>query len=476
MKLAHFWKPSHATAALLAAVLIGGLLVNVVDAASVAITEATVSYGGSNQVVPDDLSSISNDAVLVSFVAANVTYSDLVLVDSVTTNEPQSWESHQYGISGTDPGSPVAAVTDNRLDSGIANAWTNAVFKFASAPTSLSDVFFLFEWKYAAADTDDSIQLVDSATNDIGTAEQMANLAQLGSAAVTLTNKNVGIIPDEELSGVAIPLSDFGIAAGQLSNVAGFRITDSAADPADIDLLIAGIASKPELLVYESFEPASAGSFASGNKGDLTWSTYGGAIVDDKDLTYIGGSVRVNGGDRALFVDGPLANNENFASFTFAQQTNDVYFSFLASTTAGVFFQPYVSDDADSGNSASAVLDTRVSDIVKARLQAASRTESGDIGDSQDVNVFTVGKLSKSAVPGNYNTLEMLVNPTSTDEPASWTTDITRDIGIAAVDTFGIRIWGLTAASEDAWIDEVRIGTTFAAVVPSVRGTVFIFR
>ncbi len=217
---------------------------DVVEAASVAIDNATVSYGGSNQVVPDDLSNVDSDAVLVSFVADYVTYSDLVLVDSVTTNEPQSWESHQYGISGTDPGSPVAAVTDNRLDSGIANVYTNAVFKFASAPTSLSDVFFLFEWSDGAHnDKNDSIQLVDSSTNNIGTAVPMANLAWLGgSALVTLTNKNAGIRADEPLSGVAIPLSDF-VTAVQLSNVAGFRITDSGADPADIDLLIAGIAS-----------------------------------------------------------------------------------------------------------------------------------------------------------------------------------------------------------------------------------------
>ena len=216
---------------------------NVVDAASVAITRATVSYEGSNQVVPVDVSNIDNDAVLVSFVAAGATYSDLVLVDSVTTNQPQSFTSHQYGINGTDPGSATNAITDNRLDSGIANVYTNAVFKFASAPTSLSDLFFLFEWRYATGDTDDSIQLVDGATNDIGAAVPMANLAQLGGRAeVTLTNWNEVAIGVAELNGVAIPLSDF-VTAGQLSNVAGFRITDSGLNPADIDPLIAGIAS-----------------------------------------------------------------------------------------------------------------------------------------------------------------------------------------------------------------------------------------
>jgi len=459
MKLAHMSKPSHATAALLAAALIGGLLVNVVHAASVAITEATVSYGGSNQVVPDDLSNVDSNAVLVSFVAENVTYSDLVLVDNVTAN-PEGWGTYQFGINGTDPGSPEAAVTDNRLDSSIANAKTTAEFEFASPPTSLSTVFFLFD--LGSLDTGVSIQLIDDSNADIGTPVQMANLAQLGSAVVTS-----GALGARELNGVAIPLSDFGITAGELSSVDGFKLTGVDADP-----LIAGIASQPELLAYESFEPADVDIFSSGNKGDLTWSTYGGAIVSDKDLTYIGGSVRVNGGDRALFVEGPKANNDNFASFTFAPQTDDVYFSFLASTTAGLFFQAYVSNDADAINSGSAILDTRSSDSVYARLQAATqKTESSDIGDSQGLNPFIVGKLSKS-VPGNYNTLEMLVNPTSLVEPDTWAANISRDILIAAVDTFGIRIWFFDTG-EGAWIDEVRIGTTFAAVVPPApKGTV----
>ena len=439
---------------------------DVVDAASVAITEATVSYGGSNQVVPGDLSSISNDAVLVSFVAENVTYSDLVLVDSVSTNEPQSAETYQYGINGTDPESPTNAVTDNRLDSGIYNAKTTAEFEFASPPTSLSDLFFLFD--VGSLDTTVSIQLINGSDADIGAAVQMANMAQLGSA---VREASAGT---HNLNGVAIPLSDF-VTAGDLSSVDGFKI-----DFASVDLLIAGIASQPELLAYESFEPADVGIFESGNKGDLTWALYGGAIVDT-NLTHSGGTVLADGGDRALFVAGPAADNNAFAAFAFAQQTNDVYFSFLASTTSGVFFQPYVSHSGnDEKNSASAVLDTRGlsgdGDLVHARLTAASaNTGSGDIGGSQDVNAFIVGKLSKSAA-GNYDTLEMLVNPTSLVEPATWATDISRDIGISYVRVFGIRIYDFND-SEGAWIDEVRIGTTFAAVVPPApKGTVVSIR
>jgi len=205
---------------------------DVVEAASVAIDNATVSYGGSNQVVPDDLSNVDSNAVLVSFVADYVTYSDLVLVHSVTTDPATA--GYLFGTNSiNDPGSAEAAVTDNRLDSGIANAKTTAVFEFASPPSSLSDVFFLFD--VGNDDSGVSIQLVDSSDQNIGTAVQMTSMAQLGSAEVESDPW-----PALDLYGVAIPLSDFGITAGQLSSVDGFKFTAATVDP-----VIAGIASPP---------------------------------------------------------------------------------------------------------------------------------------------------------------------------------------------------------------------------------------
>jgi len=282
--------------------------------------------------------------------------------------------------------------------------------------------------------------------------------------------------------------SDFFDSAG-ITNIANISYLNAKldmiylSDGPDGFADVTGWPPLPELLAYESFEPASVGSFSAGNKGDLTWSTYGGAITNDKDLTYSGGSVLVNGGNRALFVEGkysPGTTITSFANFTFAQQTNDVYFSFLASTTSNVFIQLYVSDTPNDDHSGSGTLDTAAAkgDLVTARLQAAggaNRSNSGDIGDSQDLNAFIVGRLSKSGA-GNFDTLDMLVSPTSHVEPATWTTNITRDIQIDAVDTFGIRIWDLQDG-EDAWIDEVRIGTTFAAVVPRASaGTVCIVK
>jgi len=192
--------------------------------------------------------------VLVSFVAGGKNYTSLVLVDNVTSN-PQTSGTYQYGVDGSSPGSPEAAITDNRLDSGIfsadGSAPDNALFEFASAPTSLSDVFFLFD--VGGLDTDDGIQLIDSSDADIGNSVLMANMAQLGSAVRQYSGGS------NALNGVAIPLSDFGITVGQLSSVDGFKIAgDDSVDPT-----IAGHAAVPE--------PVSLALFGIGLLGVLAY-------------------------------------------------------------------------------------------------------------------------------------------------------------------------------------------------------------
>jgi len=210
----------------------GLAVVGTANAASMAITKATVFFNGtSNEVVPDDLTDVNDDAVLLSFVAGGTTYSSLTLVDAVTAGPGTEY---QYGQNGTDPGSQETAVTDARLDSGIFTMATTAELEFSSAPTSLSDVFFLFD--VGSLDTGVSVQLIDSADTNIGSAVAMTNMAQLPGAVRTRDGGDT-----HNLNGVAIPFSDLGLSGGQLSNVDGFKVTSTGVDP-----LIAGHAIVPE--------------------------------------------------------------------------------------------------------------------------------------------------------------------------------------------------------------------------------------
>jgi hypothetical protein len=171
---------------------------------------------------------------------------------------------------------------------------------------------------------------------------------------------------------------------------------------------------------------------------------------------------------------GDLANFEApVVDFTFSAQSGTLYFSFLAEASLGGFSQPFVSGSANHHSSASVGMDTRSSDKVTARLVSSDGSNaaiSGDLENAVGGLTFVVGKLFKSA-DGNYDRLQMEFNPTTKTEPVVWDADLTGDIGVASVSRFGIR-FGEATGTEYAWIDEIRIGTTWADVLPPPSGTV----
>jgi len=228
------------------------------------------------------------------------------------------------------------------------------------------------------------------------------------------------------------------------------------------------LTSQAALIAYESFDTATQGAF--NGSGDETWSA--AETIVTQDLSYTGGDVSISGGSQSYKLE-QTGSNVAVNSFTFDSQTGDVYFSFLASN-AQHFFQPYVSDDADEENSAAAVFDARdAGDNVIGRLTATGKTSTGDLGDVGSSNVWVIGKLSKSGTSGsNYDTLSISFNPTDYTEGWDAVTDV-RDLGISAVDTFGLRTYGSGTAGAAAgaggdisYIDEIRIGTTFSSVIP----------
>lgn len=226
------------------------------------------------------------------------------------------------------------------------------------------------------------------------------------------------------------------------------------------------LTSQAAVIAYESFESASLGAFDG--SGDETWSA--AETIVSQDLSYTGGSVSISGGDQSYRLD-ETGDNVAVNSFTFTSQTGDVYFRFLASSvTDGHFLQPYVSDDADEKNSASGIFDNRSpSDIVGGRLTGSKRKSSGDLGDSAGSNVLFIGKLWKSGDSGvNYDRLSISINPE--DYTETWDVTLSQDIGISAVDTFGLRTYGGgtsgAARPEDiSYIDEIVIGTEFSDVL-----------
>tara|TARA_B110000003_G_C16611826_1_gene519769 strand:- start:891 stop:1724 length:834 start_codon:yes stop_codon:yes gene_type:complete len=232
------------------------------------------------------------------------------------------------------------------------------------------------------------------------------------------------------------------------------------------------LASHAELTAYESFEDGENGGFLINGwtYGDGNNQMATGTSFATEDLSYSSGSVSITGGSHSYKLE-KTGNRGALNSFTFTAQTGDVYFSFLASN-AQHFFQVYLSDDADTGNSVAVVFDYRNANDVKVngRLDGQGQENTLDLldGDGGD-SVWVIGKLSKSLDSSNYNQLSIIFNPTDYNE--DWDVTATKDIGISEVDTFGLRTFGTgsnggPAEGDISYIDEIRIGTTFEHVIP----------
>ena len=222
------------------------------------------------------------------------------------------------------------------------------------------------------------------------------------------------------------------------------------------------------LLAYEGFEFEALGAFDG--TADQTW-TLGAAAetIENKDLSYSGGGVTINYGIRVLKLSGSAAYLGKAASFDFSAQTGPVYFSFLGQIANNAFFQPWVGYSAAGGTqphfgSGMVYMDGRSVDKVVGSLVPVvipPIVDTADLGNAKPAPIFVVAKLFKSGA-GNYDRLQLEINPTTITEPGTWDGDITNDLSVSSLDRFGIR-YGNNAAG---WIDEIRIGTTYAEVVP----------
>ena len=226
------------------------------------------------------------------------------------------------------------------------------------------------------------------------------------------------------------------------------------------------------LIAEETFEPASVGAFSGANQGNLSWDIYNGDIISTKNLDYNAGLVLEDSGNNVLQVS-DAASESNWARFSFAQQSGDIYVSFLASINSGatIFFQPYLDNDAiDTTQNASVVLDSRSTDYVTTRFADGG----ADAANAINQTLFTVFKLSKNG-SSNYNRLQVAFNPTSTTP--TWNVDtpyvvggVAGDSPASTIDQFALRLVS-AQATEYAYIDNIRISTSlnnaFAVPEPS---------
>ena len=137
-----------------------------------------------------------------------------------------------WGLSATDAGSFVAAVSDNRIDTSGLNVDVNSEFEFASAPLALSDLLFVFD--LGSLDTSVEIGLIDAANSLLGSSVALSGMAQIGGSSIVADGTQFS--GPFNFNGVAISFDEFGITSGQLSSVDGFRVTSGG----NLDIHLAG--------------------------------------------------------------------------------------------------------------------------------------------------------------------------------------------------------------------------------------------
>lgn len=184
---------------------------------------------------------IDMDSTLVSFVAGGVTHNNFVTANS-TTASGASGVTPYYGLNS----SPLSAandslsVTDLRLDTGQVNIGDNSDFLFASSPTTLADVFFVFE--IGSADGALDVELIDGAGNVVGstfnTNFSTASVADIDFQRVDGTGTANSV--NAAFRGQTFTFADFGITNPTLAgSVAGIRLDSGGGlDPALIGFAV----------------------------------------------------------------------------------------------------------------------------------------------------------------------------------------------------------------------------------------------
>lgn len=242
-----------------------------------------------------------------------------------------------------------------------------------------------------------------------------------------------------------------------------------------VGVLFASVASSAWAvpIAYDGFESydgdvglsgLSAGNGSTGPGGEFGWTS---------DWTAVSGvtvGIAAPVGQRTGQING-ATNNIVAATRSFTPQTGTVYFSVTYRAAAGLegsdFLHFYLGNNtvANTNSGGFGDIDTTLTNF-------GARIGTGNGGDTTNSLIpsiaaqtyLLVGKLSKTS-GGNYDRVDLYVNPVSTIEPVAADATDFADAGISTVSHFSVRSFNLDDG-DIYQFDDVRIGTSFADVVP----------
>lgn len=239
-------------------------------------------------------------------------------------------------------------------------------------------------------------------------------------------------------------------------------------------VMLGGSFARADPLMYDGFEDGVQGGLNGQNTGtgfSAAWGAVANAVVTSEvQLSYSNEWVFVDGGTNTMRLQSTSADPVYTRAFP-TQNANTLYFSCLyMSPTINNSEDDFYSWGFSTANSAvtAGLLSRKVGALHPFGIRHGGSNSMMPAPATALANqtYFLVFKAWKSSPgPGNaYDRLALFVNPATTNEPAtaSHTVNSTQ---AAAFSYFNCRTSGLDAG-DTYYLDELRIGTNYASVVP----------
>lgn len=249
-------------------------------------------------------------------------------------------------------------------------------------------------------------------------------------------------------------------------------------------LLAAGATARATLVAYDGFEDYTPNATINGANGGNGWAAawYSEATVriTNAALAYAQGDVVVAGGSQALAILPSGAQiKDNHANRPLPATSATVYFSLLFQASPGTgltdddFIQCILNDDADQNNAGSlGMRNATGASAGNDGFFARIRNNTADFGSNTLIKAaagqtyFLVGQYAISGAHGsNYDTMRLWVNPLTLTEPLLAHATVAIDAVTGQVNYLTFRT-AFMEAGDYFLVDELRIGTTYASVVP----------
>jgi len=177
-------------------------------------------------------------------------------------------------------------------------------------------------------------------------------------------------------------------------------------------------------------------------------------------------------GTQSLQIAG-AANSNDLVLRTFASQSGSpLYFSYLFRTTSGSgaatdddFVQVGLTDVAGEPKNSIGFGATTATFFLRAGSGNGNQEVTAAM-PAANTTYLMVGKLSKAGGSSTYNQMDLFLNPPGSVEPSpTLTRTAAAGVGAASVDRLSVRTARLDA-NDLYTLDNIRVGTTFADVVP----------